>query len=245
MRDKKEELDKPGGEERRRHKRFAVDVMGIGGKMLFARRVEILDISIGGILLRMDRGLEIKNEYALKLLNKDKSIFLRGIVVRSLKTGKRKFPSGKIIPVYDVGIKFTNLSNEKLSQLLKYIDVHHRGGYNRDAVHCLSGLRLNIRFRIDFPEKAYLSCPEEYSVKELSLCGMLIESGYPLEIEKRITMEIFPPKVQSINFSGRVVTCTPVSIKESKHYDIGIEFVEIPEKNTERLSAFILSLLTS
>jgi len=48
MRDKKEELDKPGGEERRRHKRFAVDVMGIGGKMLFARRVEILDISIGG-----------------------------------------------------------------------------------------------------------------------------------------------------------------------------------------------------
>ena len=53
---------KDGMEERRRHKRFSVDILEISGKMVLARYVKILDISIGGVSFKADRRLHIGHE---------------------------------------------------------------------------------------------------------------------------------------------------------------------------------------
>ena len=53
--------------ENRRYKRFSVDIFGINGKMMFANEVEIQDISIGGISIRVDRRLNMGSEYTLKV----------------------------------------------------------------------------------------------------------------------------------------------------------------------------------
>lgn len=71
-------------EERRRHKRFSVDILEISGKMVLARYVKILDISIGGVSFKADRRLHIGHEYTLKILGKGKELSVKGIVMRSL-----------------------------------------------------------------------------------------------------------------------------------------------------------------
>ncbi len=68
-------------QEKRHYERFIVDVMEINSKLIFANEVEILDISLGGVSVRVDRRLNIGNEYTLKIEDKSKAIFLSGAVV--------------------------------------------------------------------------------------------------------------------------------------------------------------------
>ncbi len=52
--------------ERRSFPRFTVDIMDIHGKMLFTNDVKILDISMGGVLLKADRRLNIGRDYTIQ-----------------------------------------------------------------------------------------------------------------------------------------------------------------------------------
>ena len=67
-------------QDKRRHKRFRLDLMEISGKMILANRVDIIDISLGGVALKTDRRLNIGKEYLIKLGDKGKSIDVKGII---------------------------------------------------------------------------------------------------------------------------------------------------------------------
>jgi hypothetical protein len=216
--------------ERRLRRRFIVEGMDIHGRMIFATNVSVLNISAGGISLKADRRLDIGREYSLKLVDGDKAVSVRGTVVWSSISGHRDGSHGDVVPIYAAGLKFTGLPSERMTEIVSFIGEHVAGDEQR-----LGGLRV----RITDPEKAILNYPSACLVKNLSLSGMLIEGTQEIVPDLRLPMEISLPDDRPIRFIGRITFCRHVHEKGLDHFDIGVAFMNMEEKDIERLKEFI------
>lgn len=224
--------------DRRRHQRFTVSVMDMKCKMVFGNDVRIIDISIGGVSFKTDRKLDLDGEYTLRMEGKGKVLCLKGIVAWSSLIKGIETPGSESVPVYKTGMKFSDVSKEKMKEILAFIESHKKELRQEDMCK-LSGFRMHVRFLIETPEKAVLNIYEGYEIKNLSLSGMLIESKDPLEIGRKIPMEIVRSADKSIKFLGRVVSCTLSKDNDREFYDIRIEFLDMPEKDREMLKEVI------
>lgn len=214
--------------DKRRQPRFVVE--GVNGKMTFASQVEILNMSLSGAALKVDRRLNIGTEYLLKLEVQNKTISVKGVVVWSALDEMRKGPHGDNMPVYSAGMRFTDVLTRRLVELLEFIDENKLIGEKR-----LGGLR----FRVHASGKALLDVPQPYEVKVISLRGMLIESERRLQLEQCCPMELSLDEPTSFAFTGRVAFCAEIAEEGRTIYQMGIEFVELPTTDRARLDAFI------
>ncbi len=219
--------------EKRRYKRYKLNDLEVHGKMVLATEVKVIDISISGIAVKADKRLNIGSDYTLKLEG-SKTVSLRGTVVWSSLNETRKGPQGEMIPVYAAGMQFKAMSNERTTELQYLIDSH-----KIEEVHVIGGTRLDIRFHIKDPENAIVLYPDNYKVKTISLGGMLIECVRNFEIESRIPMEMFIHDDKRLKFVGRVASSQVIDKEAKKQYDIGIEFLDLTEKDREVLASFI------
>jgi len=217
----------------RRYKRFKLNDRKVNGKMVLATEMQVIDISISGISLKANRRLNIGSVYTLKLEGR-KTISLRGTVVWCSLTETRKGSEEEMIPIYSAGMQFKDMSAERITELQYFIESH-----KIEEVHVLGGARLNIRFHIKDPENAILIYPDDYKVETISLGGMLIECLRNLEIESRIPMEMFIHDDNPLKFVGRVASCRVIDKEGQKQYNIGIEFLDLTEKDREVLSSFV------
>ena len=97
-----------------------------------------------------------------------------------------------------------------------------------------------LRFRIKTTERAVLYYHKTSPVKKISLGGMLMEEYNGIELEWRAPMALFlPNETEPLKFRGRVASCIEIPGKRSKHYDIGVEFLDMPEDDRLRLSEFL------
>jgi c-di-GMP-binding flagellar brake protein YcgR len=228
---------------RRRYKRYKTDVMEMSGKVVLAKSLKILDISIDGICLKTEKRLNIGGDYTLKMEGKKKTLTVKGTVAWALLSENSVGSNGDIIPVYKAGMKFIDVSKEKINEIVNFIEEHRRDIDKLINLYSLSGRRLYVRIAIEDPEKAILNYEGSYRVKGLSLGGMLIGSKHPLEIESK-----FPMKVKTLTensymeFLGRVASC--LLINDIEHYDIGIEFIEMSQKDRQILVELIRVLDT-
>jgi len=229
-------------EEKRRYRRFRVDVMEINGRMVFADDVTILDISTRGISLKADRRLNIGTEYALKMEEKGNSLTVKGSIVWSVLSETREVPGGDIVPVYTAGMKFTDVTGEKSLEIMNFIETYKQKIYGSVDLSKINGLRHNVRVHINVPEKSILNFSESYRVKILSMSGMLVESDHPLNVDSMLPMEITLPEYGAFGFMGRVASCRLISDREHGHFDMGIEFKEMRQEGKEKLKEFILML---
>ncbi len=218
------------GEERRLHKRFVVE--GIEGTLMFATDVEILNISINGVALKANRRLEIGREYTLKLEYLEKSVSMNGIVIWSVLSELGRGQHEERVPIYKAGMKFTNVISEKMAGLLDFIEENK----------VIPDNRLTIRFDVKSPDRARLNGPHNYTVKKVSHGGMLIVTDMPFNVEERFPMEIYIRDDRSVRVLGRVASCMEITEDIPKHYDIGIEFLEISHEDRARFDEFIESL---
>ena len=225
----------------RRYKRFTIDSMKIKGRIMFSKIVDIIDISLGGIALKADRRLNIGNEYILKIDEKGLHISLKATVVWASLHQSIKSANGDLVPIYAVGMKFNESSNEKISELIKFIAPDKHKDQVAGEVRKANDLRFHMRFHVGDGGKAVLTCPENYSIRTVSMSGMLIETGNVLKVEEKISLEISLPENNTINSHGRVVSCTPVK-DNPEHYAIGIEFLNMPPDNSRLLGRFISML---
>lgn len=216
-------------DEQRHHKRFSVE--GIHGNMLFVSDIHILNVSLGGAAIETSRRLRMGAEYTLTLNDKGRSVSLKGIVVWSVLKEGKKAAHGEVIPIYRAGIEFRTTVSEKLEELIIFIDGHKKAEEGR-----LKGLR----FKIHAPEKAVLDYIYSYTVKKLSLGGMLIESSDKFQLNETYPMEIYLHD-KAIRFSGRIAHCQQAEGLPI-HYDIGIEFTEMTESDKTSLKEFIKSI---
>jgi c-di-GMP-binding flagellar brake protein YcgR len=224
---------------RRRHKRYKIDFMEINGKMVLAKYVKILDISIGGVCLKTEKRLNVGGEYTLKIEGKGKVLTVKGAVAWALLSGSSVDSHGDIIPVYKAGMKFVDVSSEKINEIVNFIEDHKRDIDKQVDLYSPSGRRLYVRICIEDPDKAVLNYYESYKIKNLCLDGMLIESEHSLEIESKLPMEMTLAENRSIKLLGRVTSCLLIKNKDIEHYDIGIEFIEMSERDKEILTKFI------
>ncbi|MBM4145967.1 MAG: PilZ domain-containing protein [Nitrospira sp.] len=227
----------------RRQKRYKVDSTNIRGTIILANYLKINDISIGGISLTTEKRLTIGNEYALKLQGKDTQLTLKGIVMWSLLSESIADSIGNVIPIFKTGIQFMELSTEQENEIIKFIEAHKKEPEEKIDIYSVSGNRLFVRFRLKEADKATLQEQDDYKVKNISLSGLLIESKQALKLEDKIDMQMALPDNKIISILGRVVTCTMTKPVESESYDIGMEFIDISEKDEKALKNFI-SLLS-
>ncbi len=217
-------------QERRRFQRVAVE--GLSGRVFFSSEAKVLNLSLGGCAIEVDRSLKPRQPYTIKLRGKDgREIALRGTVVWcELRGSPPGVHRGDVVPTYRAGLSFQDvLTDEKTSQLLQFIQAHSSGAAER-----LRGLRVRVR-----TERAALDYPHRYKVKRLSLSGMLIETTEPLRPEGHYPMELHLPQKGSIRFSGRVAHCNAHS---GGLFHVGVEFQELSQEHAAMLEEFLREL---
>lgn len=218
---------------KRKYNRLKLNNLEVHGKMVMASEVEVIDISISGISLKTDRRLNIGSAYTIKLEGKN-TISLKGTVVWCSLIETRKVSEGEMINIYSAGVQFKDMTTERISELQCLIESH-----KIKELHVTGGTRLNMRFHIKDPENTILICPDNYKVNIISLGGMSIECRQNFEIESRIPMDMFVYDDSSIKFVGRVTSSQAVIIEGQEQYNIGIEFLDLTEKDREALASFI------
>jgi hypothetical protein len=208
-------------------------VEGVHGTMTSASQVEILNMSISGAAIRLDRNLRVGGEYSLRLDLNDTVLAVKGVVVWSVLSEIQKGREDETKPFYSAGMKFQDILSQRLMELLEFIDQHKIVQENR-----LGGLR----FHIDAPGKALLDVPQTYRVKVISLSGLLMETEQPLELRQSYPMEVTLESGEAVRFAGRVAYCSAPTDPGSKRYEIGVAFEEMAAADRARLSKFVESL---
>jgi Tfp pilus assembly protein PilZ len=221
-------------QDKRRHKRFTLNVADVNARMVLVTEVNVIDISIGGILIKANRRLNIGSEYTLKLGAKDRVISLRGAVIWSSLSESRARADGEVMPLYRAGLKFKNMSAESIAELLNFIE-----GHKKEEVHAAGKDRLNVRFHIDDAEKAILNFPAVCEAKVISLGGVMIECIHDFEIGSTIPMSLSIHDDKLIRFMGRVASRRVIYSDGRKQYAIGIEFLDLTDKDREILATFV------
>jgi hypothetical protein len=213
----------------RRHRRYKVE--GLAGNVLFTSDIEILNISIDGAAMETKRRLELNREYTFKIKHKEDLLNLRGRIVWAVLVSRTKKNAGALTPVYRVGVKFTDTLSEKADALLGFIE--------ENRIRKVEGRLGGIRFTIADSGGVKVDLPRRYEVKKLSLSGMLVETGYPMELDARHEIELFIAG-NTIKITGRVAYCRKLEEKkDGVGYDIGMEILTIADNQRQLLTGFL------
>jgi hypothetical protein len=218
------------GAEKRRHPRFTLE--DVRGEVVVASKVEILNLSLGGVAIRADRRLNIGSDYTLKLEMGDRFVAMPGVVVWSVLSGLGR-GRGDEAPEYSAGLRFTAAVTDKIQGVIEFIDE------NRIVEeHRLAGLR----FQVDAPGKAVLDSAESCRVRLISLSGMLIEASRGLDLDRVYAMSFATPGGERIAVAGRVASCREERDGGPPLFRIGVAFVDLAPPAPQRLEAFVSSL---
>jgi hypothetical protein len=221
-------------QEKRKYRRFRGDAPKIHGKMVLAKKVDIVDISVDGVALKADRRLDIGREYPIQLEYEGKSINVKGVVVRSLLSGTEKRGGSDLVPIYTAGLIFKESTTEKVAHFLNAITLG-----NKEELPIKNDRRRNVRFRITTHGDAVLSFPIDYRVIKISMTGMLIQTDQALEKESMVPMELSIHERDAITFKGRVALCRHFDDTGGRHYEIGVEFLHLRDEVRKVLQSFI------
>jgi hypothetical protein len=105
--------------EKRRHKRFRLDLIEINGTLSLTDNVEIIDISFGGVALKVDRRLNIGKECLFTLEDKRKSIDVKSIVVRCKLSGFEERYNRDRVSIYTAGMRFQEGSADTVADFIR------------------------------------------------------------------------------------------------------------------------------
>ncbi|HYA87296.1 MAG TPA: PilZ domain-containing protein [Nitrospirota bacterium] len=221
-------------QDKRRYKRYKLELVEVSGRMSLADKVEIIDVSLGGVSLRVDRRLNPGREYVLKLGDKLRSFDLQCIVVRSELSGIEEKITGERVMIYTAGMRFKESSSSQIAEFFKSIELA-----KKETLPSESDRRSDIRFVIHTPGEKILNYPAQFKVKDVSLCGALIQTDVNLTLQSVIPMELAVHDDNFVHFKGRVASTRMYEVQGEARYDIGVEFSDLSEEGAGLLKSFI------
>lgn len=115
----------PAGEdihEKRKYQRFRIQGTDFRCRLTCPSSVNILNISMDGIKLTMDKGFHIGRECLLNLQYKHRAMTVHGKVIWSFLSASRKDIRGNIVPVYSVGMQFSKGREEETKNLRHLVE---------------------------------------------------------------------------------------------------------------------------
>ena len=217
-------------DESRRHRRFRVE--GMHGSVLLASGVKILNVSLGGAAVEASKRLNIGQQYTLKL-HDGRSIAVTCEVVWCIIARSEQDVQGRGVPVYQAGLRFTNVLTEKASELMEFLHQYKVADEARVA---------GARFEMDPARQAVLTCPFHCVVRKLSLSGALIETDRSLDEDERLPMEVFLSENRPLRFFGQVRSILEKEVEGEIFYEVGIEFVDMAEEARASLAEYLDTL---
>ena len=219
--------------------RFLIEGMDVQCRTFFTTEVTILNMSVGGVALSLNKSLNMGQKYTLKIESQNNTMSLEGVVVWEKMTNLTREVKGKKFLIYEAGMKLDEVLTEKGANLLNFMS---RNMSDKAIKTRVQGLRV----KIIPPEKTViLDDRDNYFVKMIGLGGMLIEGKEQLDIDDIFSMEMsFSEDIKPIKFLGRTAYCVEIPDKTPLRYDTGIEFIEMNETDKERLKTFIDVLQT-
>jgi len=116
-----------GTNERRQHRRFNVENMGVDCDMPSASRVKVMNISSGGVLVMADKLINIGKSYALKIGYKDKLLFVKANAVWALLADCVKQDNGDVIPLYIAGMQFIDVIKGEIPEIIRLLKANVEG----------------------------------------------------------------------------------------------------------------------
>lgn len=221
-------------ENKRLHERIKLDLVELHGKMSLAEKVEVIDISLGGVSLKADRRLNIGKELSLKLEEKGVVVNLKGVIVRSELSGIEQNAAGERVSVYTAGMMFSEGQSDKIVTFFNFI----MQGMRKEAS---SGMdrRLNVRFPTSGSPEKQLGVPAQFKVKVLSPGGMLIQTDQRLELDTTLPMSLALSAEKTVDFIGRVASCVATEERGQQQYEIGIAFGDLTPEDRTQIRTFI------
>ena len=127
------------GNERRQHRRFNVEDMGVDCDIPSATRVKVINISSGGALVMADKLINIGKSYALKIGYKNKSVFVKATAVWALLADSVKEANGDITPLYIAGMQFVELIKGEIAEIIRLLEAHVEGNMHDAFMGRLQG----------------------------------------------------------------------------------------------------------
>jgi hypothetical protein len=209
--------------DKREARRFRVD--GLEGRMALVTQVDIVDVSLGGVAVKVDRRLNINAECTLKLQQNEDAVSVKGVVVRCSVAGFIR-RDGESVPQYAAGLKFVDVADEKREALARFLDQ------NRAFKQQLAmGPQVELAAR----GRAELDEPHAFEVKLLSLTGMIIEMDRALDPRRTYSMSVHVDRTP-VQLVGRVSSQFE---RDHGRHEIGIEFVEVSPGDWALLKAML------
>jgi hypothetical protein len=218
--------------ERRHYSRFAVEDLDVQTSTVVSSEVEIHDISPTGVSIVCPRDLRVGGEYTLRLeVEGSPPVAVRGVVKWALLLGKKKKAGKDASHLFLAGLELKDVLTAQMIHIIDFI---------KEIVDVKDKRLKGIRFKIRTHEKAVLDRVETYSVKLISLSGMLIETKRALPAGREFAMELFLPDDDSpIHFRGRIASRQEALKGGVRHFRTGIEFSEMTLDDKARLKVFL------
>lgn len=224
-------MSDPSSAERRRSHRFEVE--GVRGSLTFRSEARIRNLSLTGMSLETADHLEVGKSYAMKLVYEEGEMRLSGMVVRSRLLGTRRLPNGDSQPVYEAGIRFDDVLNERATQLHDLLSASAQVSPDR---------RVTGRFEVGLPESVRLDGDHQFEVRKISATGMLIETGPAPRLGSVVEVSVPLTDGEELHAAARVAHIEPVA--GSDRHQLGVEFRDLTPSDRARLDSFIASQVT-
>src|SRR5574341_2427144 len=105
--------------DKRQHRRFGTELLEIKGALDLTDKAEIINMSFGGVALKVERRLSVGKDCVFTIENRGSSIDMNSTVVRCTLTGFEKRSNGKRVSVYTTGLRFEEGSSDKVADFIR------------------------------------------------------------------------------------------------------------------------------
>jgi hypothetical protein len=222
----------------RKHKRYKLRLIDIESKVFLAGKADIVDMSLGGVLLRTEGMLAIGRECSILFAYRGMQYPVKGRVVRSEMYGIEERAGGKSIACYLVGIMFKEGSEGTVKEFLDSIEQSEK-----TAVPATANWRFrDVQFNLTTPSERVLEFPAQFTIRDISKSGVIIRTGQQLHVDHVVLLELSFDSAVPVRFMGRVVSCRPSRDQGREGYDVGVEFSDLTEQAHDVIRKFMESL---
>lgn len=220
------------GDNIRLFRRFRVE--GLRGYLTVPIAVEVLDLSLGGVALESRSYLQFGRHYHLDLEYGDRVLSMVGIVAwcKLMRTERNR--AGEVEPIYRAGLRFLVEKESDLAALWEVL---------RGQVSAEPNERVFERFEAGFPRIARLDSNYAFSVTNLSLSGMLIETDFVPDLDARLEIRM-SLQAKLLATLGRIASVPSLGRRAAGELtQVGVEFCDLSQARLGVLQSYLAAYL--
>ena len=218
--------------DQRRHHRY--DVGSVRANLMMPLDVRVIDMSLTGLRIESPLALGKGGRYNLTLRREHEMIQLYTDLQWCRLARTEPDPMGESAPVYEVGFDFSEELSQKARELLGFlqhnvvIELERRDAFG----YC--------RLAHEDPEEAR---HQEFTVKQLSFSGMLIETWPLLEVNASYEMELHLDHLE-LRTLGKVIHAESVPREGGDSvFEAGIAFSDLDPEAQVALEEMVANFL--